>query len=272
MAPPDPGGVPPQPLRRIRARQRRLTSKARRRGPSGGHAHDRDAGPRGHAGATPRSAFARQQRATSRARQRGPSGGHECDDGARPRERASALPRGRIDAAPQADKRDSGARPRRRTHARSRRLTPRARRCGPSGGQARDSDARLRWCVGAVPEADTRAIAAPDPEGAPARPLRRTRARQRRPTPMAADAVPQATRATAAHDTEGAPAQPLTRTCARWRRPTSRVCRRDPSGGHAREGDGRPRARRRGSEGGHARDGVARSRRHARVSPQAECA
>ena len=116
-----------------------------------------------------------------------------------------------------------------------------ARQSGLSGGHSRDGGVRPRWRAGASSQADTRATASPDPEGAPARPLKRTRARRRCPTTRARQRV---------HH-EGAPACPLRRKRARQRRPI-------------------PGARRRGPSGGDACDGGARSRGHASTAPQAD--
>ena len=123
-------------------------------------------------------------------------------------------------------------------------------------------------------------IAAPDPEGTPARPLRRTRTRLRRPPRYRESAAPQAdTRAKAVPAHKGTPARPRRRTSGRRRRPTPRVPQCGPSGGHAREGgtapegtsaasqedtrgDGgaRPRGRQHDPSGGRARDGGGRPR------------
>ena len=72
--------------------------------------------------------------------------------------------------------------------------------------------------------------------------LRRTRALRRRRPRGRAGPVPQAgTHMTAVPDPEGATARPLRRTRARRRCPTTKVLQRGPSGGQAGDGGAQPR-------------------------------
>ena len=253
--------APVRPLMRTRVRRRHTTPTACRHGPAGGHACDGCARPRVRAGAareadTSATAApdiegaserlrsrpdAQRQRATSRSRQRDPLGGHAHDDSARPRRCASVASQveTRAIAAPDREACHRGSQTDTRvTEAR----TPRAPQRGPSGGHARDGAARPQRPASAAPKRKMRATVAPDSEGTPVWPLRRIRARRRRPTRWRASVASQSNkRATVAPDAEGAPARPLRRTRTRQRRPTPRSRQRSPSGEHACDSSARPR-------------------------------
>ena len=295
------------PLRRTRGRLLRPTLRAQQRGPSGGLDCDGGARPRGDASVAPQAdtratsspdpeggqrgpeggdardagalpgrcaggpsdGHARLRRPTPMARKSAPSGGHARDGGARTRRRAGASPQANRRAKEAPDPTSLPVPPLKRTRARQRCTTPTACRRSPSRVHARDGGARPRGCAGATRRADTHARAAADPEGTPARLLRRTRVRRRCPTQWPASAAPQADkRATAAPDLDVTPVWPLRRTRARRRRPTPRKSQRGPTGGQARDGGTRNRAPRRRGFSQNTRFGGARPRGRADEAAQ----
>ena len=159
------------------------------------------------------------------ARRRSPSRGHAARDGGARLKRVHRRDP-RADTRPRAAANPEGAPARSlsRTRARRRCTTPKARQRGPSGGQAGDGDARPRGHTSLAPQADSREGYAV-PEGSSAAPQEDTRAMAARYLESASTTRWAGTRATAAADPEGAPARPLRRTRARRRRLTPRAAR-----------------------------------------------